>query len=285
MKISYICIKNLKQIYAMKIEKYLNRTQILETCDKIRNGITREQLAKELNIAHSTACRLFNRLVDKYKLNDDIYIPYHPSLKPLSQEEYDVLIGGLLGDTWLGYLGKSKHVSGSFTHKLEHEDYVRYKYKYLKRLCSIPTIHNKFDKRTNREYQQVFCKIATNPILDPIVEAFYKEKKVINQEYIEKLSPLGIAIWYMDDGGPASYGYKFSVDCFELEDIKKLSNLLSSKFGIGNTIYNNQNKVIHIGSSYTTQFKKLIEPYICECMKYKLQVYKSSNEQCCLVNI
>lgn len=89
----------------------------------------------------------------------------------------------------------------------------------------------------------------------------------------------------MDDGGPASYGYKFSVDCFELEDIKKLSNLLSSKFGIGNTIYNNQNKVIHIGSSYTTQFKKLIEPYICECMKYKLQVYKSSNEQCCLVNI
>ena len=194
MKISYICIKNLKQIYAMKIEKYLNRTQILETCDKIRNGITGEQLAKELNIAHSTACRLFNQLVDKYKLNDDIYIPYHPSLKPLSQEEYDVLIGGLLGDTRLGYLGKSKHVSGSFTHKLEHEDYVRYKYKYLKRLCAIPTIHNKFDKRTNQEYQQVFCKIATNPILDPIVEAFYKEKKVINQEYIEKLSPLGIAI-------------------------------------------------------------------------------------------
>lgn len=34
----------------MKIEKYLNRTQILETCDKIRNGITGEQLAKELNI-------------------------------------------------------------------------------------------------------------------------------------------------------------------------------------------------------------------------------------------
>lgn len=83
----------------MKIEKYLNQTQILEACDKIRNGITGEQLAKELNIAHSTACRLINQLVDEYKLNDDIYIPYHPSLKPLSQEEYDVLIGGLLGDT------------------------------------------------------------------------------------------------------------------------------------------------------------------------------------------
>ncbi len=269
----------------MKIEKYLNQTQILETCNKIQNELTGEQLGKELNIPHSTACRLFNQLIEEYKLNNNIYIPYHPSSKPFSQEEYDVLIGGLLGDTWLGYLGKSKHASGSFTHKLEHEEYVKYKYNFLKRLCSIPTTHNKFDKRSNREYQQSFCKIATNPLLDPIVDAFYKDKKIVNQTYIEKLSPLGIAIWYMDDGGSASLGYKFSVDCFEQEDIEKLSKLLLDKFGIHNTIHNNQNKLIHIGSSHRLQFKELIEPYICECMRYKLKIYKSINKQYCLVDI
>ncbi len=89
----------------------------------------------------------------------------------------------------------------------------------------------------------------------------------------------------MDDGGSASLGYKFSVDCFEQEDIEKLSKLLLDKFGIHNTIHNNQNKLIHIGSSHRLQFKELIEPYICECMRYKLKIYKSINKQYCLVDI
>ena len=115
---------------------------------------------------------------------------------------------------------KSKNCMGSFTHKVEHSEYVYYKYNLLKRLCAEPTIHNKFDKRSNRNYQQCFCKIRTNPILNPIREMIYDEngQKHLKEDVILKLSPLGIAIFYLDDGTKTKSGYAIRMDAFIKEE-------------------------------------------------------------------
>lgn len=269
----------------MKYLNFPNEEQELELCDIILSGgKTHENVVNYLRdhkLSIITRDRsyspkvLIRTLIDKYELNKNIHIDGYDCLYPLTQTEFDVIVGGLLGDTWIGYSGQSKNPSGSFTHKLEHYDYVKYKYNLILRRCSELTIHNKWDKRSDRHYQQAFCKIASSEILKPIHEAFYPNGiKVVPEELINKLSPLGIAIWFMDDGASDTHGYKFSVDCFSTEDIKKLTKMLKDKFNINTTVQENQNKIIHICSSSVHDFKKLVEPYMCNCMKYKLQVYK-----------
>ena len=214
--------------------------------------------------------QVIQRRVRKLKLPNNIYIKYRPSKTPLNQVELDVLIGGLLGDTWIGYTKKAKNPSGSFTHKMEHIDYVVHKYNLLKRLCSKPTIHNKFDKRSERCYQQAFCKIATNPLLTEVVGNFYSNgKKVVCEHFLKKLSPLAVAIWFMDDGSKTRYGYKISTDCFIREDVTKLVYWLNS-FDIKATI-NSENSIL-INFNSKVRFTELIREYIIPCMTYKLHI-------------
>ena len=256
-----VIIMNSKTIHK-DVEQYLREHNIPRHVNKKR--ITKD---------------LIKELINKYQLNKSISIPRYDNLIPYTQEEFDVIVGGLLGDTWIGkYRKGQKNADGSFTHKIEHYEYCKYKYEILARRCSNFTIHNKFDKRTNRNYQQVFCKLAASSLLNPIYKAFYKNKvKIISKEYINKLSPLGIAIWFMDDGSSDSCGYKFAVDCFSDNDIQLLREMLLNKFNIYTTYHKNQNKSIHVLMKSAKQFKSLVEPYICDCMKYKLQIYKTIN--------
>ena len=269
----------------MKKLKLPNEKQEKELCDIILSGGKLHEKVvnylREHNLSIMTRDKrycpkiLIRQLIDKYELNKERHIDLYDCLYPLTQQEFDVIVGGLLGDTWIGKPDQAKNASGSFTHKLEHMEYVQYKYNLIKRRCSEVAIHNKFDKRTKRYYQQAFCKIASSEILNPIQQAFYPNgKKIVPEELINKLSPLGIAIWFMDDGASDGHGYKFSVDCFSKDDIEKLSRLLSNKFNIKNTIQINSNKTIHICAQSIKDFKNLVEPHMCNCMKYKLQIYK-----------
>lgn len=262
----------------------LTQTQEKELCDIICNSkkvhldvnafLKANKIKRYINRKPITKC-LIRYLIEKYKLNNNKCIERYDNTIPYTQVEFDVIVGGLLGDTWIGKRKNAKNAEGSFTHKLEHYEYVEYKYNLLKRRCSNFTIHNKHDKRSNRKYQQVFCKLAASSLLNPIYEAFYKNKvKVVPKDYIYKLSPLGIAIWFMDDGGVCNNSFKFSVDCFTNDDIDLLQSMLLDKFNIKTSKQINACKIIYVLSESKQDFKNLIQPYICECMKYKLIPYQ-----------
>jgi|694.fasta_scaffold00478_24 hypothetical protein len=237
----------------------------------LREGKSSSDIAKIFNVN----TQVIQRTIRKIELPDDIYIKYRPSKLTLTQTELDVLIGGLLGDSWLGYTKKGKNACGSFTHKLEHSEYVDYKYNLLKRLCSKPTIHNKIDKRSNRFYQQYFCKIGTNPVLNDIVNKFYvNNKKVVSKEYLDKLSPLALAIWFMDDGSKTQYSYKISTNCFDIKDLIVLKNWLLT-FNI-ECSFNSENEIL-IAARSKKIFTKLIKEFFPKCMTYKLHNLSSLN--------
>lgn len=77
----------------------------------------------------------------------------------------------------------------------------------------------------------------------------------------------------MDDGGICSNSFKFSVDCFTESDINLLQKMLLTKFNIKTTKEINQNKIIYVLKESKETFKKLVQPYICKCMEYKLVPY------------
>ena len=266
--LSLVNAKAIKEKYTRELNKTISDEEFIKF---INLGISTTNISKELKLPIQSVQRRVKKLYESNKLDEKISIPYRPNTSELSDIEYDVLIGGLLGDSWVGKLSeKSKNCMGSFTHKIEHTEYVYYKYSLLKRLCAEPKIHNKLDKRSNRNYQQCFCKIRTNPILNPIRDLIYDEngQKHLKEEVILKLSPLGIAIFYMDDGTKTSSGYSIRMDAFLKEEWKVIKKLFKKFNIIVNLQYNSS--VCYIPSKEKEKFKTLIIDYVPNCMKYKL---------------
>lgn len=93
----------------MKKIKIPNENQEKELCEiilsggQIHNNI--KLYLKSHNLTINTRDRsysiktLVRKLIDKYELNKDRHIDLYDCLYPLTQQELDVIVGGLLGDT------------------------------------------------------------------------------------------------------------------------------------------------------------------------------------------
>lgn len=260
--------KIIKEWYTKEKNKKITDEEIILL---LKSNKTSSEISSILKLAKQSVQRRIKKIYDSGILECENSIAYRPNKNPINETEYDVLIGGLLGDSWVGKTGEnSKNCMGSFTHKIEHTEYVWFKYNLLKRLCAEPVIHNKFDKRSNRAYQQCYCKIRTNPLLNEIRDMVYDQdgQKRLKEEVILKLNPLGLAIFYMDDGTKTESGYILRMDAFLREDYIIIEKLFS-KFNIQVNI-NRKDTVCYIPANEKIKFKTLIEEFVPMCMKYKL---------------
>lgn len=98
-------------------------------------------------------------------------------------------------------------------------------------------------------------------------DLFYNNKKYINK-YIYKLKDLGLAIWYMDNGFKHDNTYYLCTDCFSSKDLLLLQKVLYHNFSL-ETIIDNRNR-IRIKSKSSKLFTSIIEKFVCDSMKYKI---------------
>ncbi|OGB73719.1 hypothetical protein A3K24_02695 [candidate division Kazan bacterium RIFCSPHIGHO2_01_FULL_44_14] len=79
-----------------------------------------------------------------------------------------------------------------------------------------------------------------------------------------------LAVWFMDDGTKHRDTVDVSVQSFSRENLQSLRDQLLT-MGVQTTINSDSkgNRLYFIKSSYPV-FKKLVKPYIVECMAYKL---------------
>jgi hypothetical protein len=110
---------------------------------------------------------------------------------------------------------------------------------------------------------------------------FYKSDETKNIKIvpvnIEKyLTPLALAIWFMNDGSKLDNRAIITTNCFTYEEICFLCEVLKRKFNITATPNNNgKNKsfIIYIHVSSMLLFSKLIKPYMIPSLYYKLGNY------------
>ena len=117
----------------------------------------------------------------------------------------------------------------------------------------------------------------------PEIEDFYNElyikstKKQVTIEYLNKLSPLAFAVWYMDDGSIINHSgrqYRCSLHCqgFGTENVKLIESWFNSHGYYCNII----NENIELGTEIrfnvdgSSAFLYLIAPYIINSFNYKL---------------
>lgn len=180
----------------------------------------------------------------------------------LSEFQQQLILGCVLGD---GYMRKKTNAHLQITHSIKQKEYVDWKYKILKNLVSTPP--KAYKGNANRIGYRFFTRSL--PELTLIHDKFYRNKvKVVPLDI--KLTPISLAVWYMDDGSKSGGSCYFNTQQFDFAGQVRLIKTLN-KFGIEASL--NKDKIylrIYISVSSTSLLTNLIQPYIIDSMRYKL---------------
>ena len=123
---------------------------------------------------------------------------------------------------------------------------------------------------------QMMFTTYTHPDFTELYHLFYPEgKKIVPKIIPDELRPLGLAVWFMDDGSHMTKkrGIRFHVAGFSEEDCWTLISLLSRwdvKAHLGKT--SGGYRVLNVYGDESAQFCKLVEPFIVPALRYKLDV-------------
>lgn len=138
---------------------------------------------------------LCNIKFNDYSLKNNAIAYGAYNLMKTTKETRDLVVYMALGD---GYINKSGYLS--MRHCLEQKDYIWWKYNLLKGKVSLVepyyVSNNGYGSYEMRTRNTRFIKLYRK-----IIYRRNGKKDIANRKLLNKLTPLGLAIWYMDDGG------------------------------------------------------------------------------------
>ena len=192
-----------------------------------------------------------------------------PQIWTTAQQE--LLIGSLLGDGWMTATS-SKSARFSEGHCIEQEAYIRWKAQILGPFVSklYPTVK----KGVDRDYHGLSLATKSCPQLRPFYDLFYpapEHKRVFPSDLYKRMTPLALAVWYMDDGSltrPLSHPrIAFGLGVLSLQRAVRALKTL----GLKPKVYGKESGRLSIEfPKQAFQFRQLIEPHVPACMAYKL---------------
>lgn len=191
-------------------------------------------------------------------------------LPPLTDQQHQLLIGGLLGDGSMGATGPgtARYQEG---HSLEQLGYLEWKQKILG-----PYISSSFDTRKvgfdGREFFGRTFVTKGCQALRPYYDSFYPpphRKRVFPRSLFRDITPLVLAVWYMDDGRISGFHpeISFGLDAKSLKRAIKALRRLGLKPGLRGDLGSDM-MISFPGQS--DAFFSLVAPHMPPCMGYKL---------------
>ena len=200
----------------------------------------------------------------------------------LSQDETQILLGGLLGDS---YYNKGKKII-RFAHSNKQNEYLIWKYSFFNENIKSKIFYYERKQGNNLYYGENFeVKFNKNESIDFlyfIKNHLYSNdgRKKISWKYLNELTPLGLAVWWMDDGCLSihkgnRYG-KLCTHCFNYEENILIQKYFKRKWNIDVSIKCEKNKYYFIRFNVKA-LKKLIQiiyPYVIQIpsMIYKIDL-------------
>ena len=189
-----------------------------------------------------------------------------------------IIMGSLLGDGSI--IRKRTNCLLTFNHSLLQHQYAFYKVNMLQRegivmrfemmpFCCSPGCIN---GRTIKDNGYARGISEVNTAFNKYRDEWYRPKKEVPTS-ISKLGPLGLAIWYMDDGAVHHpTGLYLSTNGFNHKSQLRLVEMLKNNFDITAHIHKNKDKeILFIVQKDKKKFYEIIRPYVCGSMKYKLE--------------
>lgn len=209
----------------------------------------------------------------------------HPT-KALNTIQLQIVLGSMLGDGTLGLRNPGGWAVLTFSNNERQLGYVQWK-----RECLSDLVDGEVIRRGNLKPRKIagrwtqpspFYGISTkaHPEIARLRHASYPTKGAKRVAgWIDELEPLGLAVWYMDDGtrvrnGENHQSARFYTNSYPKQDVEKLCDLLNSKFGYEPSMFQmNGDWVMALNERSSCIFFEQIAPYIPDCMQYKLPTY------------
>lgn len=203
-------------------------------------------------------------------------IEAHKANLKLDKLQREIIIGLMLGD---GHL-ETQNQGRSYRLKIEYSERQK---EYIDWLWSM------FQSWSSKPPQLKIKRLKTGTIIKSFYFTtyshgafrFYAQQfylmglgKVIPKMIKKLLTPLNVAIWFMDDGSWKSDLHKtyiIHVDGYRKIDLTRIQNAFREKFGIETALHKQyDNWRLYIKTQSANKFKSLIEPYVIPSMQYKL---------------
>jgi hypothetical protein len=152
-------------------------------------------------------------------------------------------------------------------HAFKHKAYVDWKWQHFQEyILSVPK--SRLGKGTRIAYRFTTRSL---PVFTDYYNQFYGDlgKKRIPLDI--QLDPLSLAVWFMDDGTRIRSAYYLNTQQFSVAEQQYLQGLLFKTFGLVSSLNRDKHYFrIRITTESSIKLRKLVEPYIVECLKYKL---------------
>lgn len=186
----------------------------------------------------------------------------------LTKKQKEIVIGCILGDGYLRLLPGRKDAFLEINHSYKAKDYVDWKYKQLKNIVlSKPKI-----RKQNKDEDKLAYRFFTqeHPDLTKLWKEFYKDnKKTVPKNFI--ITPLELAIWYMDDGSKTKKGDLYlNCQSFDILSQKRLLHVLRLLKIKARLNKDKQYYRIRIFKDSRIRFFELIKSYIHPTLSYKV---------------
>lgn len=183
----------------------------------------------------------------------------------LTQTQSAIVVGSLLGD---GAMRCKTNALLEVNHSAAQAIYVDWKYRNLVDLVRTPP------KKRNGNGKRVAYRFVTRslPELTPFYRDFYKGGKKCVPDNLE-LTPLALAVWFMDDGCKSRTSGYLNTQQFSEADQERLLVILLARFGICATLNRDKAyKRIRLAVRSVPVFVGLVTPYVLSAMRYKLPI-------------
>lgn len=179
----------------------------------------------------------------------------------LSSRQVQILIGSVLGD---GYISPRGQIQ--FEHSGKYKDYLLWKFRELESVAyGRPTMAERTDKRNGKKYQSY--RFWARQYFRPWREYFYRKKEKIFPTGLA-LTPLSLAVWYMDDGCYSSSRCTIAIENFPNSSRERIAGELKKRFDLDT--YIRSNGKLAVRASCHKKFFALVRPYMHKCMLYKI---------------
>ena len=200
---------------------------------------------------------------------------------PHNEDIISIIIGSTLGETQLEKRSNGIGTRIIFEQSNDNVEYLMWFHNYFSSRGYCSNIKPKLQTRIKQK-GKVFYQYRVNSYtfysFNWIHEMFYK---LIDNKYIkfvplnieEYLTPLALAIWFMDDGTSLGKGARIATNCFTFEEVNFLCNVLKSRYNIiatPNKCGKDKGHIIYIHTNTIKLFTDTVKPYLLPSLYYKL---------------
>lgn len=186
------------------------------------------------------------------------------------------VIGMLLGDASIPKVQRGINAAFKCTHSLKQKEYLLYKKNILEwltecRVCEYET------KVKGKSYPIITLDSRVHPFYTALREHLYFQgRKTIDEHVMKCLTPMGLALWYQDDGCLINHeNFLTPFLCthgFNKVEVELMARSLLKKFGLQWRLRKDkQYYALRLRRKDRENFFELIKPFIDESMMYKIR--------------